>query len=114
MENSPVEAPQASKINNLPSQVPNTGKQAGKSQTEGKGKGKVEQALPSEFQNSKERNEIYEQCVQYRKNTDGIQKQGGGKNESIFSQEIDFSRLLSSFETCHKEMLTRFNNFEYV
>ncbi|MBW0528293.1 hypothetical protein O181_068008 [Austropuccinia psidii MF-1] len=83
MDNSPVEAPQASKINNFPSQVPNTGKQDPKNKrkgkTKGKGKGKVqvEQALPSELQNSKERNDSYEQCVQYRKNSDGIKEQGG-------------------------------------
>ncbi|MBW0510273.1 hypothetical protein O181_049988 [Austropuccinia psidii MF-1] len=45
-------------------------------QAKGKGKGKiqVEQALPTESQNSQEREDSHGQCVQYGKSSDGIQK----------------------------------------
>ncbi|MBW0591648.1 hypothetical protein O181_131363, partial [Austropuccinia psidii MF-1] len=71
-----------------------------KDQSEGQAKGKgkvkaqVEQALPTELQNSKERKDSHGQCVQYGKNSDGIQKQGGGKIEPIFPKEIDLVKLL--------------------
>ncbi|MBW0496519.1 hypothetical protein O181_036234 [Austropuccinia psidii MF-1] len=43
-------------------------------QAKGRGKGKVqvEQTLPTELQNSKERKDSHGQCVQYSKNSDGI------------------------------------------
>ncbi|MBW0464663.1 hypothetical protein O181_004378 [Austropuccinia psidii MF-1] len=48
----------------------------------GKGQGKVqiEQALSSELQNFKERKDSNGQCVQYGKNFDEVQKQGGENN----------------------------------
>ncbi|MBW0537435.1 hypothetical protein O181_077150 [Austropuccinia psidii MF-1] len=60
-------------------------------QAKGKGKEKaqVEQALLSELQDSQEREDSYGQCVQYSKNSDGIQKQGRGKIGPIFSKEVD-------------------------
>ncbi|MBW0492544.1 hypothetical protein O181_032259 [Austropuccinia psidii MF-1] len=59
-----------------------TPKEQSEVQAKGKGKGKmqVEQILPTELQNLKEREHSHGQCVQYGKNSDGIQKQGGGKN----------------------------------
>ncbi|MBW0570247.1 hypothetical protein O181_109962, partial [Austropuccinia psidii MF-1] len=39
-----------------------------------KGKAQVKQALPTELQNSQEREDSHGQCVQYGKNSDGIQK----------------------------------------
>ncbi|MBW0507197.1 hypothetical protein O181_046912 [Austropuccinia psidii MF-1] len=52
----------------------------------GKGKGQVEQALPTELQDSQESEDSNEKCVQYGKNSDGIQKQGRGNIEPIFSK----------------------------
>ncbi|MBW0497276.1 hypothetical protein O181_036991 [Austropuccinia psidii MF-1] len=80
----------------------------------GKGKNQVEQALPTELQNSKETKDSYGQCAQYGKNSDGIQKQGGGKNKPILSKEIDLENLVTHFETCNKEILEKLNNFEYI
>ncbi|MBW0474310.1 hypothetical protein O181_014025 [Austropuccinia psidii MF-1] len=79
-DNSTVKGLQAFKSNNMPQEVPNEGKQA-----KGKGKDKVqvEQALPTELQNSKEIKYSHGLCVQYSKNSDRIQKQGEGNNESI-------------------------------
>ncbi|MBW0544106.1 hypothetical protein O181_083821 [Austropuccinia psidii MF-1] len=51
----------------------------------GKGKAQVEQALPAELQDSQEREDSHRKCVQYGKNSDGIQKQGRGKIEKISS-----------------------------
>ncbi|MBW0577031.1 hypothetical protein O181_116746 [Austropuccinia psidii MF-1] len=51
-----------------------------------KGKYKVEQALPPEPQNSQEIEDSHGKCIQYGKNSDGIQKQGRGKNEPILFQ----------------------------
>ncbi|MBW0549724.1 hypothetical protein O181_089439 [Austropuccinia psidii MF-1] len=57
------------------------GQENPKEKSEGQGKGKgtckiqVEQALPTDFQNSQEREDSHGQCVQYGKNSDGIQKQ---------------------------------------
>ncbi|MBW0593996.1 hypothetical protein O181_133711 [Austropuccinia psidii MF-1] len=60
-----------------------------KDQPEGKGKAQMEQALPAELQNPKERKDSHGQCVQHGKNSDGIQKEGGGKIEPILPKEID-------------------------
>ncbi|MBW0514932.1 hypothetical protein O181_054647 [Austropuccinia psidii MF-1] len=96
------------------------GKESAKEQSEGqekgkgKGKNQVEQALPTELQNSKETKDSYGQCVQYGKNSDGIKKQGGGKNEPILSKEIDLENLVTHFETCNKEILAKLNNVEYI
>ncbi|MBW0516334.1 hypothetical protein O181_056049 [Austropuccinia psidii MF-1] len=66
-------------------------KEQSEGQAKGKGKGKiqVEQALPTELQNSQEGEDSHEQCVQYGKNPHGIQKQGRGKIEPIFLKEVD-------------------------
>ncbi|MBW0586781.1 hypothetical protein O181_126496 [Austropuccinia psidii MF-1] len=110
-DNSPVEAPQAFKSKNPPQKVPKKGQENPKEQSAGqeKGKGKgqvqVEQALPEERQNSQEREDSHGKCVQYGKNSDGIQKEGGGKNEPILSKEIDVVKLLNHFETCNKEII---------
>ncbi|MBW0497683.1 hypothetical protein O181_037398 [Austropuccinia psidii MF-1] len=72
-ENSPVEAPQAPKSSKKVQASP---KDKSEVQAKGKGKGKVqvEQALPTELQNSKERKDSCGQCVQYGKSSDGVQK----------------------------------------
>ncbi|MBW0518897.1 hypothetical protein O181_058612 [Austropuccinia psidii MF-1] len=115
-DNSPVEAPQVSTSKNTPQQVPNKGKQNQKNNQKGnkKDKAQVEQALPTELQNSQEREDSHGQCVQYGKNSDGIKKQGGGKNEPIFAKEIDLFKLLNHFENCNKDILAKLNNSEYI
>ncbi|MBW0561915.1 hypothetical protein O181_101630, partial [Austropuccinia psidii MF-1] len=79
-----------------------------------KGKIQVEQALPTELQNSREGEDSHGQYVQYGKKSDGIQKQGGGKIEPIISKEVDLVKIVTHFETCNKEILAKFNNFEYI
>ncbi|MBW0523761.1 hypothetical protein O181_063476 [Austropuccinia psidii MF-1] len=112
-DNSPVEAPQAS--TSAKQQQENPKEQSeGKAKFKGKGKIQVEQALPTELQNSQEREDSHGQCVKYGKNSDGIQKQGGGKIEPIFSKEVDLVKLVTCFETCNKKVLARLNNFEYI
>ncbi|MBW0523490.1 hypothetical protein O181_063205 [Austropuccinia psidii MF-1] len=59
-----------------------------------KGKAQVEQALPAELQDSHEREESHGQCVQYGQKSYGIQKQGRGKIEPIFSKEVDLVKLV--------------------
>ncbi|MBW0581818.1 hypothetical protein O181_121533, partial [Austropuccinia psidii MF-1] len=53
----------------------------------------IEQALPAELQNPKERKDSHGQCVQHGQNSGGIHKQGGGKIELIFPKEIDLVEL---------------------
>ncbi|MBW0510663.1 hypothetical protein O181_050378 [Austropuccinia psidii MF-1] len=65
----------------------------GQANEKGKGKAQAEQALPTELQDSQEREDSHEQCVQYGKNSDGIQKQGRGKIEPIFSKEVELVKL---------------------
>ncbi|MBW0514709.1 hypothetical protein O181_054424 [Austropuccinia psidii MF-1] len=70
-----------------------------KDQPEGKSKGKAQgnaqmgQALPEESQDSQEREDSHGKCIQYGKNSYGIQKQGRGKIEPIFSKEVDLLYL---------------------
>ncbi|MBW0520098.1 hypothetical protein O181_059813 [Austropuccinia psidii MF-1] len=80
-DNSPVEAPQDSTSKKIAKQGQESPKEQSEGQEKGKGKGKikVEQALPTELQNYQEGEDSPGQCVQYSKNSDGIQKQGGGK-----------------------------------
>ncbi|MBW0565757.1 hypothetical protein O181_105472 [Austropuccinia psidii MF-1] len=91
-------------------------KDQSKWQAKGKGKGKAqgEQALPSELQSSQEREDSHGQCVQYGKNSDGIQKQGIGKTEPIFPKEIDLVRLVTQLESCNKEIMIKLKKFEYI
>ncbi|MBW0579856.1 hypothetical protein O181_119571 [Austropuccinia psidii MF-1] len=87
----------------------------GKEKCKGKGKIQVEQALPTELQNSQAREDSHGQCVHYGKNSDGIQKQGGGKMEPIIYKEVDPLKLVTHFETCNKEIdPPKFHNFEYI
>ncbi|MBW0530949.1 hypothetical protein O181_070664 [Austropuccinia psidii MF-1] len=65
----------------------------GKAKSKGKGKIQVEQALPTELQNPQEGEDSHGQCVQYGKNSDGIQKQGGNI-EPIISTEVDLVKLV--------------------
>ncbi|MBW0512273.1 hypothetical protein O181_051988 [Austropuccinia psidii MF-1] len=108
-DNSPVEDSQASTS-------AKQGKARPKEQYEGQEKGKyqVEQTLPPELHNSKERKDSHRQCVQYGKNYDGIQKEGGGNHEPILSKEIELLKLVSNVETCNKEILAKLNNFEDI
>ncbi|MBW0564423.1 hypothetical protein O181_104138 [Austropuccinia psidii MF-1] len=91
-ENSTVEAPQASTRSKQGQDIP---KQQSDEQEKGKGKGKsqVERALVTELHNYKKREDSHGHCVQYSQSSDGIKKQGGGKNEKIFSKEIDLVKL---------------------
>ncbi|MBW0569928.1 hypothetical protein O181_109643 [Austropuccinia psidii MF-1] len=90
------------------------GQENPKEQSEGEGKIQVEQALPTELQNSQKGEESHGQCVQYSNNSDGIQNQGGGKIEPIFHKKLDLVKLVTHFETCNKEILAKLNNFEYI
>ncbi|MBW0498357.1 hypothetical protein O181_038072 [Austropuccinia psidii MF-1] len=74
----------------------------------------VEQSLPTEIQNFQEREDSHGQCVQYGKNSDGIQKQGGGKIEPIISKEVDLVKIVAHLETCNKEILAKLHNIEYI
>ncbi|MBW0567675.1 hypothetical protein O181_107390 [Austropuccinia psidii MF-1] len=109
-ENSPVEAPQASTSAKQAQANPKTQSEG---QTKGKGKSKaqIEQAIPTELQESQERGYIPGQCVQYGKNSDGTQKQGGRKIEPIFCKEIDLLKLVNQIETCNKEIITNLKTF---
>ncbi|MBW0506759.1 hypothetical protein O181_046474 [Austropuccinia psidii MF-1] len=77
---------------NPPQQVPKNAQANPKDQPQGQSKGKgkvkaqVEKALPAELQYSQEREDSHGQFVQYGKSSDGIQKQGRGKIEPIFSK----------------------------
>ncbi|MBW0574700.1 hypothetical protein O181_114415 [Austropuccinia psidii MF-1] len=84
----------------------------GQAKGRGIGKDQVEQALSSKLQNSQEREDSHGQCVQYGKSSDGIQKQGRGKFEPIFHKEIDILRLVTQFESCNKEIMTKLKTFE--
>ncbi|MBW0462027.1 hypothetical protein O181_001742 [Austropuccinia psidii MF-1] len=108
-DNSPVEAPQASTS-------AKKGKANPKEQSEGQAKGKahVEQALPTQIPNSQEREDRHGKCVQYGKNSDGVQKQGGGKNEPILSKEMDLVKLVNHFGACNKDILAKLNKSEYI
>ncbi|MBW0525265.1 hypothetical protein O181_064980 [Austropuccinia psidii MF-1] len=101
-KNIPVEASKASKSKNPPRKVPKKGKQTPKRNC--KGKGKFKWALPTELQDLKERKDSHGKCVKHGKSSDGIQKQGGGKNELILSKEIDLLKLVSHVETCNEEI----------
>ncbi|MBW0570589.1 hypothetical protein O181_110304 [Austropuccinia psidii MF-1] len=108
-DNSPVEAPQAYTSKNYASTSAKQGQanpkekserqEKGKAKGKGKCKTKVEQALPTELQNSQEGEESQKQCVQYGKNSHGIQKQGGGNIERIIYKEVDSVKLVTHFET---------------
>ncbi|MBW0580132.1 hypothetical protein O181_119847, partial [Austropuccinia psidii MF-1] len=68
----------------------------GQAKGKGKGKAQIKQALPAELQDSQEREDSHGKCVQYGKNSDGIQKQGRGKIKPIFSKEVDLVKLLGN------------------
>ncbi|MBW0577276.1 hypothetical protein O181_116991, partial [Austropuccinia psidii MF-1] len=112
-ENSTVEAPQASTSAKTAQENP---KEQPEGQEKGKGKGKaqVEQALTEKLQASQEREESHGQFVQYGKNSYGIQKQGRGKIETIFSKEVDLVKLVNQIETCNNEIIAKFKTFEYI
>ncbi|MBW0574908.1 hypothetical protein O181_114623 [Austropuccinia psidii MF-1] len=90
-ENSPVKAPQTSASKSAKQAQTNPKDQA---EGQAKGKAQVEQALPTELQDSQKREDSHGQCVQYGKNSDGIQKQGRGNIEPIFSKEVDLVNLV--------------------
>ncbi|MBW0563761.1 hypothetical protein O181_103476 [Austropuccinia psidii MF-1] len=94
-ENSPVEAPQASTSSKQAQENPKD-QPEGQEKEKWKGKAQAEQALPAELQIFQEREDSHGQCVQYGKNSDGIQKQGRGKIEPIFSKEVDIVKLLGN------------------
>ncbi|MBW0577871.1 hypothetical protein O181_117586 [Austropuccinia psidii MF-1] len=54
---------------------------------------------------ARKRGESHGQCVQYGKNSDGVQKQGRGKIEPIFSKEVNLIKLL-------KELIIQVKNLE--
>ncbi|MBW0545007.1 hypothetical protein O181_084722 [Austropuccinia psidii MF-1] len=89
-------------------------KSEGQAKDNGKGKIQLEQALPTELQNSQEGEDSHGKCVQYGKNSNEIQNQGGGKIEPIFCNKVDLVKLLTHFETSNKEILAKLNNFKYI
>ncbi|MBW0539056.1 hypothetical protein O181_078771 [Austropuccinia psidii MF-1] len=86
----------------------------GKSKGKWKGKSQMEQLLREELQDSQEREDIHGQCVHYGKSSDGIKKQGRGKIERIFSEEVDLVNLVNQIETCNKEIITMVKTFEHI
>ncbi|MBW0540139.1 hypothetical protein O181_079854 [Austropuccinia psidii MF-1] len=86
----------------------------GQAKGKGKGKAQMKQAFPIELHDSQEGEDSHGQCVQYGKNSDGIQKQGRGKIQPIFSKEIDLLKLVNKIETCNKEIKRKFRTFEYI
>ncbi|MBW0552924.1 hypothetical protein O181_092639 [Austropuccinia psidii MF-1] len=86
----------------------------GQAKGKGKGKAQMEQALPAELQDSQEGEDSHGQCVQYGKNSDGIQKLRRGKIEPIFSKEVDLVKLVNQIETYNKEVMTKLKTFEYI
>ncbi|MBW0536283.1 hypothetical protein O181_075998 [Austropuccinia psidii MF-1] len=88
--------------------------QEGEAKCKGKGKAQMEQALPTELQNPKERKDSHGKCVQNGKSSDGIEKQGGGKIEPIFPKEIDAVKIVTQFESCNKEIMTKPKTLEYI
>ncbi|MBW0572241.1 hypothetical protein O181_111956 [Austropuccinia psidii MF-1] len=67
-----------------------------------------------EEEDYQEREDSNGQCVQYDKNSDGVQKQGRGKIEQIFSEEVDLIKLVNQTETCNQEIITKLKTFEYI
>ncbi|MBW0500039.1 hypothetical protein O181_039754 [Austropuccinia psidii MF-1] len=112
-ENIPVEAPQAStsaqKAQENPKDQPE-----GQAKVKGKGKAQMEQALPAELQDSQEREDSHGQCVQYGKNSDGIQKQGRGNIEPIIPKEVYLLKLVNQIKSFNKQIITKFKTFEYI
>ncbi|MBW0513805.1 hypothetical protein O181_053520 [Austropuccinia psidii MF-1] len=86
----------------------------GQAKGKGKGKAQMEQALPSELQNSQEREDSHGQCYQYGKNSYGIQKQGRGNIEPIFPKEVDLVKLVTQFESCNNKIMKKLKTFEYI
>ncbi|MBW0553226.1 hypothetical protein O181_092941 [Austropuccinia psidii MF-1] len=86
----------------------------GQAKGKGKGKAQMEQALPAELQNTKERKDSHGQRVQHGKDYDGIQKQGGVKIEPIFPKEIDHVQLVAQSESCNKEIRTKLKTLGYI
>ncbi|MBW0586536.1 hypothetical protein O181_126251 [Austropuccinia psidii MF-1] len=58
----------------------------GQAKVKGKGKAQVEQALPTELQDCQEREDSHGQCVQYGKNSDGIQNKEEERLNQSFSK----------------------------
>ncbi|MBW0554986.1 hypothetical protein O181_094701 [Austropuccinia psidii MF-1] len=85
-----------------------------KDQPGGKGKAQVKQSLPTELQDSQEREDSYGKCLQYGKSSDGIQEQGRKKIELIFLKEVDLLKLVNQIETCNKEIITNLKTFSYI
>ncbi|MBW0571622.1 hypothetical protein O181_111337 [Austropuccinia psidii MF-1] len=85
-DNSPVEAPQASKSGKQGQATPKE-QSEGEAKGKGKCKARLEQALLTELQNSQKREDSHGKCVQDGKKSDGIQKLGGGKNEPILPKK---------------------------
>ncbi|MBW0487021.1 hypothetical protein O181_026736 [Austropuccinia psidii MF-1] len=59
----------------------------GQEKEKGKGKAQVEQALPSELQNFKERKDSHGKCVQYGKSFDGIKKKEEERRNQSFPKK---------------------------
>ncbi|MBW0553985.1 hypothetical protein O181_093700 [Austropuccinia psidii MF-1] len=118
-ENSLVQAPQASTSQIPPQQVPNKPKetpktnQKGKKKAKGKAKPKWNKPYPHNYRISKKQKTPCTMCSIW-KNSDGIQKQGRGKIEPIFSKEVDLVRLVNQIETWNKEIITNLKTVEYI
>ncbi|MBW0537168.1 hypothetical protein O181_076883 [Austropuccinia psidii MF-1] len=110
-ENSQVEAPQASTSKRYASTSAKQAQANPKDPPEGQAKGK---ALPKELQDSQEREDSNGQCVQRGKNSDGIQKQGRGKIEPIFSKEVDLVKLVNQIKMLNGEIITKLKTLEYI
>ncbi|MBW0587552.1 hypothetical protein O181_127267 [Austropuccinia psidii MF-1] len=107
-DNTPVEAPQQSTSKNPPQPVPNKPKETPKTNQKGKQKAKGK-AKPNW-----NKPDSHGKCVQYGKNSDGIKKYRRGKLEPIFPKEIYLLKLVTQFESCNKEIMTKLKAFEYI
>ncbi|MBW0464469.1 hypothetical protein O181_004184 [Austropuccinia psidii MF-1] len=97
-----MEAPKAYKRKNLPQKVPKTGKKAPK--TNQKGKPKWNRTYPQRYRiPNKEKTAI----KNVFKMEGTFQIQGGGKDESTPSKEIDIVNIVAHFEACNKEIFTK-------
>ncbi|MBW0527077.1 hypothetical protein O181_066792 [Austropuccinia psidii MF-1] len=118
-DNSPVEAPQASKSKNMPQKVSKKDKKTpkrnhrGKQKAKGKEKSKCNKPYPQNHRITKKEKTAMDNVfnmartlMEFKNKEDLI--------EPILSKEVDLVKLVNHFETCTKQILTKLNNFEYI
>ncbi|MBW0593322.1 hypothetical protein O181_133037 [Austropuccinia psidii MF-1] len=113
-ENSPVEAPQASTSKNPPQQVPSKPKKAPKTNQKGKAKPKWNKPYPQNYRIPKKEKTAMDNVFNMARTLMEFKN----KEEEIFNQsfpkKIDLVKLVTQFESCNKEIMTKFKTFEYI